>query len=114
MTLRIVLYAVAAALIGAHFLRAGHTVVAVVCVAAPLLFCVRRRWSLVLLQGLAYAAAATWLVTAWQVAAMRQSFGEPWVRATVILVCVAAFTALAGTLLRTGRARARLPASTQR
>ncbi len=77
------------------------------CLAVPLLFLVRRRWSLLALQGLAYVAAAIWLVTAWQIAATRMSFGAPWLRAAAILVVVAAVTALAGGLLHSNVMRLR-------
>ena len=54
---RISLYVVAALLIAAHFLRVGNFIGVAFCVATPLLFFVRQRWSLLLLQALAYAAA---------------------------------------------------------
>jgi hypothetical protein len=96
---RVSLYIAAALLIAAHFLRFGNMVGVALCLATPLLFLVRRRWSLLLLQGLAYVAAVIWLATAWQVVAMRLSFGQPWLRAAAILVAVAAVNVLAGSLL---------------
>jgi hypothetical protein len=98
---RIVLYVVAALLIAAHFLRQGNLVGVALCLATPLLFAIRRRWSLYLLQALAYGAAVLWLVTAWQLVAMRQAFGQPWLLGVVILGGVAALSALAGGLLCT-------------
>ena len=100
MLARISLYIVTVSLIAAHFLRVGDTVGVALCVATPFLFFVRQHWSLLLLQALAYVAAAVWLVTAWQIAAERFSFGQPWLRAALILVAVAAVSALAGGLLR--------------
>jgi len=100
MNLQIVLYVIVSWLIAAHFLRSGSLIFAALCLATPLLFLLRRRWSLLLLQGLAYAAAAIWLATAWQVVAERRFFGQPWLRAAAILVAVAAVSALAGVLLR--------------
>jgi hypothetical protein len=97
---RISLYIAAALLIAAHFLRVGNMIGVALCLATPLLFLVRRRWSLLLLQGLAYVAAVIWLATAWQIAATRLSFGAPWLRASAILIVVAAVSALAGGLLR--------------
>jgi hypothetical protein len=97
---RISLYVVAALLIAAHFLRVGNWVVVALWLATPLLFLVRRRWSLLVLQWLAYGAAAIWLATAWQIAATRIEFGAPWLRAALILVAVAGFSMLAGSLLR--------------
>ena len=100
MIARIVFYIIAACLIAAHFLRTGGLVATALCVAAPALFLVRRRWSLRLLQWLAYGAAAVWVETAWQIAEMRRAFGEPWLRAASILAAVAAVSVLAGFLLR--------------
>ena len=97
---RISLYVVAAALIAAHFLRVGNMVAVALCLAAPLLFLVRRRWSLLILQWLAYVAAAIWLATAWQIVDMRLAFGEPWLRAALILIAVAGVSMLAGGFLR--------------
>ncbi len=102
MVARISLYVVAALLIAAHFLRVGDFGGVVLCLAAPLLFFVRRRWSLLLLQSLAYAAAGLWLWTAWQIAMERVAFDQPWLRAAAILAAVAAMSAFAGTLLRSG------------
>ena len=101
MVARILLYVVTALLIGAHFLRLGDIVgVALSVVTAPLYFLVRQRWNLLLLQGLAFAAAGLWLWTAWQIAAMgRMLFGQPWLRAAAILAVVAAISAFAGVLL---------------
>lgn len=99
MVARILLYVVTALLIGAHFVRLGNMIGVALSVVTPLLFLVRQRWNLLLLQGLAFVAAAIWLWTAWQIAAMRVSFGQPWLRAVLILVVVAAISALAGALL---------------
>ena len=100
MTARIALYIIVSWLLAAHFLRMGNVIAVALCLAAPLLFLVRRRWSLLLLQGLAYVAAVVWLAKAWEIAATRWSSGEPWLRAAAILVAVAAINILAGGLLR--------------
>ena len=99
MIAKVILYIVAALLLAAHFLRTGSLIATALSLAAPALFLVRRRWSLLLLQALAYGAAAVWLETAWQIAAMRRAFGEPWLRAALILASVAAISVLAGILL---------------
>lgn len=100
MVVRISVYVLAALLIAAHFLRFGNLLGVAICLAAPLLFLARRRWSLLLLEGLAYVAAIIWLWTAWQIAMERSPFGQPWLRAALILGAVAAVSALAGGLLR--------------
>jgi hypothetical protein len=107
MIVRVSLYVIAALLIAAHFLRFGHWLAVALCLATPLLFLMRLYWSLMLLQVLAFAAAAIWLWTAWQVAQERWAFGAPWLRATMILAGVAIVTALAGGLLRSEVMRAR-------
>ena len=90
----------AALLIAAHFLRVGNLLGVALCLAVPMLFFVRQRWSLTLLQSLAYVAAGLWLWTAWQIAMERMSFGQPWLRAALILAAVAGVSALACILLR--------------
>jgi len=104
---RIALYVVAALLIAAHFLRGGDLVAAILCAATPLLFLVPRRWSLFVLQGLAFAAAGVWLEAAWRLVTVRQQLGEPWLRGVAILVGVAAVSMLAGALLSGGRFQTR-------
>jgi hypothetical protein len=100
MLVRIILYVFATWLIAAHFLRAGNLFATALCLATPLLFLVRRRWSLLVLQALSYVSALVWLVTTWQLVAMRRAFGEPWLRGAAILFAVAAFSVLVGVLLR--------------
>ena len=97
---RVSLYIAAALLIAAHFLRVGNWALVAFCLATPLLFLVRRRWSLLMLQWLAYAAAAIWLTTGWEIVHERLAFGAPWLRAALILLAVAVVTMLAGGLLR--------------
>lgn len=104
---RILFYVIAALLIAAHFLRVGNWLGVALCLATPLLFFVRQRWSLLLLEGLAYVGAMIWLWTGWQIAAERSSYGEPWMRALLILAAVAAVSALAGALLRSKAMRPR-------
>jgi hypothetical protein len=107
MKLRISLIVVAALLLGAHFLRAGDLVLVALCLAAPLLFFHRKRWSLIALQVLAYCAAGTWVAAAIQLAHMRQQLGQPWTMAAIILGSVALFTVLAGLLLNSRAIRER-------
>ena len=99
MLLRIVLYSLAALLMGAHFLRTGNLIVVLICIAVPCAFFYRRWHSLVLLQILAYGAAATWLYTAWRLVQARQALGQNWTLAAAILGAVALFSLAAGLLL---------------
>lgn len=109
MRLRISLFVVAALLLGAHFLRAGNLALVALCVAAPLLFFWRQRWSLILLQLLAYCAAAIWIAAAVQLVQMREQLGQPWTVAAIILGSVALLTLLAGLLLNSRAIRERYP-----
>ena len=97
--LRISLFAIAALLLGAHFLREGNLGMVMLSLVAPLLFLYRRRWSLILLQVMAYCAAANWIVTAVRIVEMRELSGKSWTTAAIILGTVAMFTVLAGLLL---------------
>jgi type VI protein secretion system component VasK len=109
MILRIILFVTAAILLGANFLRAGNFVMVAPCLAAPLLFFYRKRWSLIALQLLAYCAAGTWIGVAMQLVQMRQQSGQSWTVATMILGSVALFTLLAGLLLNSHAMRERYP-----
>jgi len=106
---RISLYIVAALLLGAHFLRAGNLALVALCLAAPLLFAWRSRWSLIALQVLAYCATASWIAVAMQLVQMRQQLGQPWTVAVIILGSVALLTLLAGLLLNSRAIRLRYP-----
>ncbi len=107
MILRISLFVIAAVLLGAHFLRAGDLALVALCVATPLLFLCRKWWSLVLLQLLAYGAAATWIAVAVRLVQVREQYGQPWTAAAIILGSVALFTLLAGLLLNSRSIRER-------
>lgn len=104
---RISLFVISAGLLGAHFLHAGNVPLVAVCLAAPSLFLYRKRWSLIVLQVLAYAAVATWLETAIRLVEFRQRAGRSWTAAAVILGVVALFTLIAGLLLNSRCVRER-------
>ena len=99
MILRVVLYIAASLLLAAHFLREGSLMLVAVSVLVPLLFVVRRPWSLVALQVAAYVASAIWIITAVALVQERLAMGRPWKLAVLILGAVAVLTAIAGALL---------------
>lgn len=107
LTLRIIVYVLASWLIAAHFLRMDDLGLVAICLAAPGLFLVRQRWSVLLLQSLAYVACGIWLLTAWQIVSTRLAFGQPWLLSAVILISVATITVVAGLLLRGHTVQAR-------
>jgi hypothetical protein len=109
MSVRIGLFAIAALLLGAHFFRAGNFLLVALCLATPLLFLYKKRWSLILLQLAAYGATASWLQAALQLVQFRQQAARPWAAAAVILVAVALFTLVAGLLMNSRCMRERYP-----
>jgi hypothetical protein len=109
MALRIVLFVVAALLLGAHFLRLGDLLLVAACAGAPLLFLVRKRAVLVVLQVLAYGASAVWMVVAVRLVQARLQAGQPWMLGATILGGVALFTLVAGLLLNSAQLKARYP-----
>jgi hypothetical protein len=111
MITRIVIFALAALLLAAHFLRQGSMVFAVVCLLTPLFFLVRERWSLFVLQAGAYIGTAIWIATAVAIIEERLAYGRSYTAAAAILGAVAAFTLLAGALLNSRSMRERYPPS---
>jgi hypothetical protein len=109
MAFRIGLFAVAALLLGAHFLREGNLFAVALCAGAPLLFSWRRRRVLVLLQLMAYGAAGVWILTAVHLVDQRQLAGRDWTAAAAILGTVALLTIAAGLLLNSHAIRERYP-----
>ena len=107
--LRISLFAVAALLLGAHFLRAGNLPSVALCLITPLLFLYRKRWILILLQVTAYSGALNWIVAAVKIVQVRQLEGRSGTTAVIILGAVAAYTFLAGLLLNSRSMRERYP-----
>ena len=85
--------------LGAHYFRGASYLATAVCLLMPVLFFPRRPWTVRASRVVLAAACVTWIVTAVRLAEARRAFGEPYARMVLILVCVAAFTALAALLL---------------
>lgn len=107
MALRLIPPSLSALLLAAHFLRRGQFVPAVVCLLAPLLLLVPRRWSLRAVQLFLLAGAALWGQLTWQLVRERASAGVPWLRLALILGAVTALTLLSAWLLQSTTVRAR-------
>lgn len=88
-------------LLGAHFYRAGHLLLAGGALLSLGLLCIRRPQAIWLLQGLLVAGAVEWLATAIRLVADRQAQGLPWLRLAIILGVVALCTLLSALPLRT-------------
>ena len=83
---RIALLVLAYLLLGAHFLRFGDTLWAILLAATPLILFTRKVLSLRLLQaGLIIGTCLVWAPTTYQLISMRMMFDQPWTRMAVIL-----------------------------
>jgi len=109
MILRIVPLLISFLLLAAHFLRGGSLGLMVVTVLAPLLLLIRKRWSLILVQLSAYAAAAVWLYTTIHIVQERMMFGRSWGAPVIILGSVTLFTVFAGLLLNSPAVKDKYP-----
>ena len=94
-------------LLGAHSYRAGQLELTLLCVALPLLLLIRKQWVPILFQVLLVLGALEWLRSLYHFVAMRIAWNEPWTRLAIILLAVAAFTALSGLVFRSKSLRAR-------
>jgi hypothetical protein len=82
-----------------------------VSVLVPLLLLIRKRWSLILVQLSAYAAAVVWGYTTIHLVQERIISARPWSGAVIILSSVALFSVFAGLLLNSRKVRERYPFS---
>ena len=79
----------------AHVFRMQWPLVALAVLGAPLLLVLRGPGPVRILQGMLGLFALEWVRTAWVLASWRAEAGQPMVRLLVILLGVAALTALA-------------------
>jgi len=94
-------------LMAAHFLRAGHTAVALVLLFLLLLLILRKTWVPWMIQLTLLLGAVEWLRTLFSVAQVRSEMGMPWTRMAIILGAVALFTAFSGLVFRSKALRKR-------
>jgi len=80
-------------LIAAHFQRAGLTIVALLCLAVPLLLFVVRPWSVRVTQLLLSLAAIEWVRTLVGLVQLRLAHDMAWGRLALIIGVVIVFTA---------------------
>ena len=104
--LRLAPVALAAALLAAHFYRAGALVPLVATVVAAALLFVRRPWAARGLQAGLVVGALEWLRTLALLVQARQATGQPYLRLALILGAVALATALAALAFRSRAVRA--------
>jgi hypothetical protein len=99
MKLRITLLALAAILIAAHFLRLFAIIPMLMCLAAPFILLIKRRWSLITVQALTVVAAVIWLSALNGIIQQRVLEGRSWTASAIILGVVTGYTLLTGWLL---------------
>ena len=99
MKLRILPLILSAVLIAAHFLRSYSLQQVFVCLAAPCLLLIKRRWGVVLLQSLSVVSALIWLFALNGIIQERIMEDRSWIASAIILGLVTLFTLYAGWLL---------------
>jgi len=109
--LRLIPLVIASLLVAAHFLRGGNIGLMLVSVLVLLLLLIRKRWSLILVQLSAYAAAVVWVYTTIHLVQERMISARPWSGAAIILGSVALFSIFAGFLLNSPTVKAKYPSS---
>lgn len=110
MKLRIVPIILAAILVAAHFLRSYSILPMVLCLLAPFLLFIKKRWSIVTLQLLTIPAAFIWLMTVLGIIQERILEGRSWIASAIILSTVTVFTLWAAWLLNSPKIKEHYPA----
>jgi hypothetical protein len=93
--------------LAAHFLRGMSVMLISICLLAPLLLLVRRRWIPWIIQIMLLLGALEWLATMVALINQRQADGRDWHRMAVILGSVMLFTAASGLVFALPRLRRR-------
>mgnify|MGYP001616558067 CR=1 FL=1 len=99
-------------LLGAHFLRQGSLLAALICLGLPTAALIMRRdWALAATRLLMWTGALLWILNGYRLTQARVNRGEPWQRLAFILGAVAVWTASSAWLLggKTISARMRAP-----
>lgn len=87
-------------LLAAHFSRADQTVPVVVSLLVPVLFFIKRRYILRIIQVVLLAAGLEWIRAMLVYIEARKSIGDDWTRLAIILSAVALYTVLSGLFLQ--------------
>ncbi len=92
--------ALALVLLGAHFLRSSDWLGVALCAVALALLFVPAQWAVRGAQLALVLGAAEWAWTALVLVQERLALGRPWMRMTLILAAVSAFTVASAWLLQ--------------
>ena len=106
---RILMTIFAFLLLAAHYSRAENTVLTVVSLLLPILFFMKRRITLIVLQVLLYLGSVVWIHTTVLIVMRRIGGGESWIRVLIILGCVTLFTVITGLLLNSKKMKEKYP-----
>ena len=98
--LRIAAVVTSTLVLGAHVLRQGWLVAAVLIAASPLLLLLDGRWPTRVLQALLGLGALEWVRATVVLAGLRLAAGAPYLRLVAILGTVAILTAVSAALLQ--------------
>jgi hypothetical protein len=109
MKLRITLLALSSILLAAHFLRASTPVPLLICLAAPFLLVIKKRWILRTIQALTLLGAVIWLFTLRDIIQQRVFEGRSWTASAIILCVAAGYTLLSGWLLESPIVKEKYP-----
>jgi len=109
MKLRISLLILAAILLAAHYLRTFTIIPMLICLAAPFILLIKKRWSLLIVQALTGVGALIWLITLNGIIQERLQEGRSWVASGIILGVVAGYTLLTGWLLNSPVVKEKYP-----
>ena len=90
--LRIVMTVIALLLAGAHYGRAGDTILKYLFLALPLLLLVRKKWSDMILAVSISLTVPVWINTTLNIIDVRRAAEVPWIRMAIILGGVALFS----------------------
>ncbi len=109
LALRAIPLMLAALVLGAHFLRADQVGLTAACIVFPAILMIRSRWVLRTIRIMALLAAAWWLLVTYTIFRVRLATDQPWLRMVLIMLAVAALTALVGRLFRSPQVQAHYP-----
>jgi len=93
--------------LAAHFFRHGESLMCLASLASLGLVLVKRPWAARALQGILITGGVVWLQALLEIAHLRQSLGQPWLRLALILGAVIALSLGSALLVQTRRLKQR-------